>query len=150
MHFLSLSFLAQCRFIFPFIFTVLVYQLSLYFLAQFRFIFLFSFTVLVLIKDNVLTKGILILFQVRPPIQSDFNDAFVNKQLNVIRDFVQTGDADRATELAFMLMSTVKDFRDESFERKSVSALHYNPSIPFSFLSSFTAITKYPHACVIH
>ena len=64
------------------------------------------------------------LFQVRPPKQSDFNDAFVNKQLNVIRDFVQAGDADRATELAFMLMSTAKDFRDESFERKSVSALH--------------------------
>lgn len=41
----------------------------------------------------------------------------------MIRDLVQAGDADRATELAFMLMSTVKDFQDESFDSKSVSAL---------------------------
>ena len=43
---------------------------------------------------------------------------------------MQAGNADQATELAFMLMSTVKDFPDESFERKSVCAL---------------AITKYAH-----
>ena len=44
----------------------------------------------------------------------------MEKQLSVIRDFVQAGDANRATELAFMLMSTVKDFSDGSFEEKSV------------------------------
>ncbi|XP_078350860.1 sperm receptor for egg jelly-like [Oculina patagonica] len=68
--------------------------------------------------------GTRLLVKVRPPKLSDFNDGFVNKQLNVIRDLVQVGDADRATELAFMLMSTVKDFQDESFDSKSSAILH--------------------------
>lgn len=42
---------------------------------------------------------------------------------------MQVGDADRATELAFMLMSTVKDFNDETFDRKSVCLHELNRKI---------------------
>ncbi|XP_022803093.1 sperm receptor for egg jelly-like [Stylophora pistillata] len=71
-------------------------------------------------KDFVETR---LLVKVRPPKQSELNDGLVEKQLSVIRDFVQAGDANRATELAFMLMSTVKDFSDGSFEEKSGAIL---------------------------
>lgn len=45
---------------------------------------------------------------------------------------MQAGDADRATELAFMLLSTVKDFSDESFEEKSVRSDAREHNLKFS------------------
>lgn len=57
----------------------------------------------------------------RPPKPSELNDQFVDHQLTTIRSFIEAGDANRATELAIMLMSAVKSFEHETYNKMAVS-----------------------------
>lgn len=56
----------------------------------------------------------------RPPKPSELNDQFVDHQLTTIRSFIEAGDANRATELAIMLMSAVKSLEHETYNKMAV------------------------------
>lgn len=71
--------------------------------------------------------GRFVRLQVRPPKRSNLSDTVVDQQLNFIRDFVKVEDSDQATELAFIMMSTVKSFGGEMFDRKAVGVLFISP-----------------------